>query len=74
MLFLCGLFFPIEKLPVFLKPFAYALPLTYGADALHGAVHGGHTMSFTLALAVLSVFCVGLFAASLRNIQRKWIA
>ncbi|MFO7686501.1 MAG: ABC transporter permease [Desulfobacterales bacterium] len=74
MLFLCGLFFPIEKLPVFLKPFAYMLPLTYGADALHGAVHGGHTMPFTLALAVLSVFCVGLFAASLRNIQRKWIA
>ncbi len=74
MLFLCGLFFPIQKLPVFLKPFAYALPLTYGADALHGAVHGGHTMPFTLALAVLSVFCVGLFAASLRNIQRKWIA
>ncbi len=74
MLFLCGLFFPIEKLPVFLKPFAYMLPLTYGADALHGAVHGGHTMPFALALAVLSVFCVGLFVASLRNIQRKWIA
>jgi ABC-2 type transport system permease protein len=74
MLFLCGLFFPIEKLPVFLKPFAYALPLTYGADALHGAVHGGHAMPFTFALAVLTVFCVGLFAASLRNIQRKWIA
>ncbi len=74
MLFLCGLFFPIQKLPVFLKPFAYALPLTYGADALHGAVHGGHTMPFALALAVLSVFCVGLFVASLRNIQRKWIA
>ncbi|MDZ7583049.1 MAG: ABC transporter permease [Deltaproteobacteria bacterium] len=74
MIFLCGLFFPIEKLPVFLKPFAYALPLTYGADALHGAVHGGHAMPFALALAVLSVFCVGLFAASLRNIQRKWIA
>lgn len=28
MIFLCGLFFPIEKLPVFLKPFSYAFPLT----------------------------------------------
>ncbi|MGD8560984.1 MAG: ABC transporter permease, partial [Desulfarculaceae bacterium] len=38
MIFLCGLFFPVHKLPVFLKPLSYALPLTYGADALHGAV------------------------------------
>jgi len=30
MIFLCGLFFPISALPVFLKPLAYALPLTYG--------------------------------------------
>jgi ABC-2 type transport system permease protein len=48
MIFLCGLFFPIEKLPVFLKPISYVLPLTYGADVLHGAVHGGHTMPFSL--------------------------
>ncbi len=74
MIFLCGLFFPIEKLPVFLKPLSYALPLTYGADVLHGAVHGRHTMPFSLDLAVLGAFCVGLFAVSLRNIKRSWIA
>ena len=27
MLFLCGLFFPVEQLPVWLKPLSYALPL-----------------------------------------------
>ncbi|MFY9943978.1 MAG: ABC transporter permease [Desulfobacterales bacterium] len=74
MMFLCGLFFPIERLPVFLKPLAYALPLTYGADVLHGAVHGGHAMPFVLDLALLGGFCIALFAASLWNIQRKWIA
>jgi ABC-2 type transport system permease protein len=74
MMFLCGLFFPIERLPVFLKPLAYALPLTYGADVLHGAVHGGHAMPFALDLALLGAFCIALFAASLWNIQRKWIA
>jgi ABC-2 type transport system permease protein len=74
MMFLCGLFFPIERLPVFLKPLAYALPLTYGADALHGAVHGGHAMPLALDLALLGGFCIALFAASLWNIQRKWIA
>lgn len=74
MMFLCGLFFPIERLPVFLKPLAYALPLTYGADVLHGAVHGGHAMPLALDLALLGAFCLALFAASLWNIQRKWIA
>lgn len=74
MMFLCGLFFPIEKLPVFFKPFSYALPLTYGADVLHGSVHGGHTLPFSLDLAILGAFCVGLFAMSLRNIRKSWIA
>lgn len=73
MMFLCGLFFPIAKLPIFLKPIAYALPLTYGADVLHGAVHGIHTMPFVLDLTILSAFCVVLFVASLWNIRRKWI-
>jgi len=73
MIFLCGLFFPIQKLPVFLRPFSYALPLTYGADVLHGAVHGGHAMPFSLDLALLGAFCVGLFTASLLNIKRRWI-
>ena len=73
MIFLCGLFFPIANLPVFLKPLSYALPLTYGVDVLHGAVHGGHAMPFALDLALLAAFCVGLFAASLWNIKRRWI-
>ncbi|WP_319406980.1 ABC transporter permease [uncultured Desulfosarcina sp.] len=73
MIFLCGLFFPIEKLPVFLKPLSYVFPLTYGADVLHGAVHGGHTMPFVLDLTLLGAFCVFLFAASLWNIKRRWI-
>jgi len=73
MIFLCGLFFPIERLPVFLKPLSYALPLTYGADVLHGAVHGGHIMPFPIDLAILGVFSIGLFLVSLRNIRRRWI-
>lgn len=73
MIFLCGLFFPIEKLPIFLKPLSYVLPLTYGADALHGAVHGGHVMPFGLDLSLLGAFCIALFAVSLWNIKRKWI-
>jgi ABC-2 type transport system permease protein len=73
MIFLCGLFFPIGNLPVFLKPFSYLLPLTYGADVLHGAVHGGHAMPFLLDFSLLGVFCIVLFAVSLWNIKGKWI-
>ena len=73
MIFLCGLFFPVEKLPAFLQPISYALPLTYGADVLHGAVHGDHLMPYSLDLALLAGFCAMLFAASLWNIKRRWI-
>ncbi|ADU62120.1 MAG: ABC transporter permease [Pseudodesulfovibrio sp.] len=74
MIFLCGLFFPISGLPVFLKPLSFALPLTYGADVLHGAVHGDHLLPYAVDLAILGVFCLGLFLLSLRNIRKRWIA
>jgi ABC-2 type transport system permease protein len=74
MLFLCGLFFPIEKLPVWLQPLSYGLPLTYGADILHGAAGGVHTRPFAFDFAMLIGFCALLFAASLYNVRRRWIA
>jgi ABC-2 type transport system permease protein len=73
MIFLCGLFFPVEKLPVFLKPLSYVLPLTYGADILHGAFNADNTMVFALDFCALGAFCILLFAWSLYNIKRRWI-
>jgi ABC-2 type transport system permease protein len=73
MVFLCGLFFPIERLPLFLKPLSYLFPLTYGADILHGAFHGDHMMAFSIDFTALSLFCITLFLISLRNIGRRWI-
>ena len=73
MIFLCGLFFPIMSLPVFIRPLSYILPVTYGVDILHGAVNGEHIMSFTLDFIILGAFCIVLFALSLRNIKRRWI-
>ena len=74
MIFLCGLFFPIEKLPVYLKPLSYVFPLTYGVDVLHGSIHGANIMPFALDLTLLSAFCVVLFGLSLYRISRSWIA
>ena len=73
MIFLCGLFFPIERLPIFLRPISYVLPPTYGADILHGAFGIGNTMPMLINFALLVVFSLGLFLISLRNIQRRWI-
>ena len=74
MIFLCGLFFPILSLPVFIRPLSYILPVTYGVDILQGAVNGSNIMSSTVDFIVLAAFCIGLFLLSLRNIKRKWIA
>jgi len=73
MIFLCGLFFPIETLPWAIRPLSYALPLTYGVDAMRGAIIGARALPLVVDLPVLAVFCVGLFALSLRNIRKKWI-
>lgn len=73
MIFLCGLFFPIAKLPVLVRPLSYLFPVTYGADVLHGAFGRNAAMPLALSFSLLGVFCVVLFALSLYNIKRRWI-
>jgi ABC-2 type transport system permease protein len=73
MLFLCGLFFPIAQLPVWLRPLSYALPLTYGADILHGAVRGANTLPLALDFLLVAASCGALFFVTLVNVKRKWI-
>ena len=43
------------------------LPLTYGADILHGAFNGKNVMHLLTDFARLLLFCAALFAISLRN-------
>ena len=74
MIFLCGLFFPIAKLPIFLKPLSYVLPLTYGVDILRWGFEGKNILPLALDFAVLMAFCMLLFWLSLHNIRRRWIA
>ncbi|MCG7852419.1 MAG: ABC transporter permease [Methanosarcinaceae archaeon] len=72
MIFLCGLFFPIDSLPVVLRPLSYILPLTYGVDILRGAINGTNMMFLGLDFLIITCFCAILFYISLRNINRKW--
>ena len=73
MIFLCGLFFPIMALPVFIRPLSYILPITYGVDILNGAVNSQNIMPLSLDFLILGAFCIALFVASLHNIKRRWI-
>jgi len=73
MMFLCGLFIPLNQLPDLLRPLSYALPLTYGADLLRGAVTRTSTMPLALSLPALAFFCIALFWFSLWQVRRKWI-
>lgn len=73
MIFLCGLFFPVERLPIFLRPVSYLIPLTYGADVLkHSITQTGHLVP-GLSLAVLFGFAALLFEISKRSIKKRWI-
>lgn len=73
MIFLCGLFIPVQALPFFLQPFSYVLPLTYGADILKTAISQNGHLALSLNFGLLLVFAAGLFAISIRNVKRKWI-
>ena len=73
MILLCGLFFPVEQLPIWLRPLSYMLPLTCGADLLHGSVHRPTYMPLALDFGLLAAFCAVLYGASLRNVKREWI-
>lgn len=49
--FLSGALFPVENLPLWVQPFSYADPLTYGVDGLRGVLTG-----FFLLLLVLGAW------------------
>ena len=74
MIFLCGLFIPVQALPSFLKPLSYVLPLTYGADILKSSINQNGHLGLLVNFLILLGFSMGLFALSIRNVKRKWIS
>jgi ABC-2 type transport system permease protein len=73
MIFLCGLFIPVQALPIFLRPLSYILPLTYGADILKSSISQNGHLGLVVNFMILLGFSVGLFVLSIRNVKRKWI-
>lgn len=73
MMFLCGLFIPIENLPVFIRPVSYILPLTYGEDILKQSINNTGVIHQWVSLLVLIGYGVVLFLISTQNIKKRWI-
>jgi ABC-2 type transport system permease protein len=57
MLFISGVFVPLEAMPGFLQPIAYLMPLTYSVDALRQTTLGiGEPLRLLGDIAALSLF------------------
>lgn len=73
MIFLCGLFVPVNSLPVILQPLSYLIPLTYGVDILKSSIYGTGLFPTWISFTVLIGFSLALFLFSTGNIEKKWI-
>jgi ABC-2 type transport system permease protein len=71
MMFLSGVFFPIQQMPGFMQAISKALPLTYAADALRKVmVLGAGISQISTELIVLIVFGVVMIAIALPVFRR----
>ncbi|MBA2556138.1 MAG: ABC transporter permease [Chloroflexi bacterium] len=67
LMFLSGIFFPIDFMPEFLQPVAALMPLTYLGDALRQVMVGGSPYApLGVDVAVLGAWLIGSFAISAR--------
>jgi ABC-2 type transport system permease protein len=73
LLFVSGLFVPIDKLPAWGRVLAYASPLTYTKDLCEGALGGTSRISAVLSLAALFAYWGGflLLGLLLHEIGRR---
>jgi ABC-2 type transport system permease protein len=71
MMFLGGVFVPVEALPSGLQVVARALPLTYAVEALRAALSGGPLSHAALDLAVLAAFAAVLFLLAVRILAQR---
>ncbi len=71
MMFLSGVFFPVQQMPWYMQSISKALPLTYAADALRKVmVLGAGIPQITTELAVLVIFGVVMIAIAVPVFKR----
>ena len=68
MIFLCGTFFPVDKLPGVFKAIVHVLPLTYSTKVIRASLTGG-TIDY-LHLAVIAGFALAFFITALLAVKQ----
>ncbi len=71
MMFLGGVFIPVDSLPLGLQIVARLLPLTYAVEALRTALAGGKLVAGALDLMALALFAVVLFGLATWTLARR---
>jgi ABC-2 type transport system permease protein len=71
MMFLGGIFVPLDSLPGWLQVIARLLPLTYSVEALRMALTGGSWSTVWLDLAALLAFSIGLYYLAVVTLARR---
>ncbi|MCK5643559.1 MAG: ABC transporter permease, partial [Gammaproteobacteria bacterium] len=72
MIFLCGVFIPIEMMPAPLQFIAVFLPLTYSVNLLRSTTIGVlQLQGFTITLIALSLFLVGFLITAIALLKRS---
>ncbi|MGB5101651.1 MAG: ABC transporter permease [Methanothrix sp.] len=70
---LCGIWWPLQSVPEFIRPFSYMLPLTYAAHALRSVMLKGAGVADILYpdLLALGIFFLIFFAAATLMLRRE---
>ena len=84
MIFLAGVFFPVDSVPLWMEVASKVNPVTYGVDAIRQVFLGsgpagaglgvtvlGHTMSFVEEVAIVGALGVGLMAGAVWAFGRQ---
>ena len=72
MIFLSGVFIPVETLPKPLQIISYLLPLTYSVESLRNSLLSSHHfIPFWISLLILVVFSSSLYLASVRVLRER---
>lgn len=71
MMFLGGVFVPLDSMPGWLQVLARFLPLTYSVEALRAALSGGSWTAAVFDLGALAVFSVVLFSLAVHTLARR---
>ena len=73
MVFICGVFIPMEAMPMSLQTVAYLLPLTYSVDALRQAMSGPINIQMFLIDLVVQIFYFIVFLVATIQVLKKTI-